>query len=588
MGSVFEVELPDGTRRALKRFSADHGNIEFLKERFVSEGRVLKRLSHPRLVHVQDIGIDADGHPYFMMDLVLDAAGESTTLESVRAAGKVSETDAERFYTDLVEALRYCHAQGVVHRDVKLNNILIDAEGHAVLSDFGISRIVNADLRDELQVSTTFVTGETSGTRPVMGTYWYLAPELRQGSTATPASDWYALGIMFFRLLTGLWYEPDTNAFDLLAPYDKVWTKRLKKLLAVNPAERHPVHVRPPQARPRAMTRILLPIAFGVVLLGLLVGLTLPVSTPPPSPPPSPPPFISTSHTLQYGKDAEFTFRPCPPGTNVCENVSVTVSEPYLLAATPVTRRQWFAVRGEPLAAWPGGEDAPMTAVTRAEVDDFCARLNRRLVDRLPDGYEIRLPTVAEWRQAYAAGDTMANAFERAGDLRQAYDRIGWYGQGLDGASRSASMRRYYAEAGLPVPLVKDIWPEFPPKVLGRGTNEWMRYSSQVAPVPVGLKPANGLGLHDLCGNCFERAFDTGPAEMRGWGFTEWGQTANGLYAGQGLSVTNPVERGGASVLMLGAYFAPDLPGDRVWKSPYDATPFLGFRLCLGPKLPPH
>ena len=240
MGSVFEVELPDGTRRALKRFSADHGNIEFLKERFVSEGRVLKRLSHPRLVHVQDIGIDADGHPYFMMDLVLDAAGESTTLESVRAAGKVSETDAERFYTDLVEALRYCHAQGVVHRDVKLNNILIDAEGHAVLSDFGISRIVNADLRDELQVSTTFVTGETSGTRPVMGTYWYLAPELRTGGTATPASDWYALGIMFFRLLTGLWYEPDTNAFDLLAPYDKVWTKRLKKLLAVNPAERHP------------------------------------------------------------------------------------------------------------------------------------------------------------------------------------------------------------------------------------------------------------------------------------------------------------------------------------------------------------
>ena len=263
----------------------------------------------------------------------------------------------------------------------------------------------------------------------------------------------------------------------------------------------------------------------------------------------------------------------------------MTVSEPYLLAATPVTRRQWFAVRGEPLAAWPGGEDAPMTAVTRAEVADFCARLNRRLVDRLPDGYEIRLPTVAEWRQAYAAGDTMTNAFERSGDLRQAYDRIGWYGQGLDGASRTASMRRYYTEAKLPVPLVKDIWPEFPPKVLGLGTNEWMRYSSQVAPVPVGLKPANGLGLHDLCGNCFERAFDTGPMEMRGWGFTEWGQTANGLYAGQGLSVTNPVERGGASVLMLGAYFAPDLPGDRVWKSPYDETPFLGFRLCLGPKI---
>lgn len=585
MGSVFEVELTDGTRRALKRFSADHGNVAFLKERFVIEGRVLERLSHPRLVRVQDVGIDADGHPYFMMDLILDAAGESVTLESVRSSGRISEADAERFFADLVDALRYCHAQGVVHRDVKLDNVLIDGEGHAVLSDFGISRIVNADMRDELRISTTFVTGETTGTRPVMGTYWYLAPELRKGGTATSASDWYALGVTFFRLLTGLWYEPGTEALELLAPYDKVWTTRLKRLLADDPSERHPTRDCSRRNRFRLMVRVILPTVLSSGILAVLIGAIIPISSPSPLSSSPPPPFTSTSHILQYGEDADFAFRPCPPGTNAYERSCVTVTEPYFLAETPVTRRQWFAVRGEPLAAWTGGEDAPMTSVTREEVDDFCARLNGRFADRLPKGYEIRLPTVAEWRLAYAQGNTMTNVFERAEDLRRAYDRIGWFGQGLDGASKSASMRRYYTAADLPMPWVKDIWPDFPPKVLSPGTNEWMRYSSQVAPVPVGLKPANGLGLHDLCGNCFERAYDTGLAEMSGWGFTEWGQTANGLYAGQGLSVTNPVERSGTSVLMLGAYFAPDLSGDRVWKSPYDPTPFLGFRLCLGPKI---
>lgn len=587
MATVHEVELPDGRHLALKRFTVDHGNIAFLRERFIAEGHVLERLSHPRLVHVCESGVDKDHRPYFVMDLVLDAAGESTTLESVRLAGKVSEADAERFYDDLVDVLRYCHAQGVVHRDVKLNNILIDAEGHAILSDFGVSRIVDANVREELQLATTFVTGETTGMRPVMGTYWYLAPELRKGGEATAASDWYALGVTFFRLLTGLWYEPGTNAFDLLAPFAPHWRRRLERLLSDDPVRRTPGVGNAPVRRFKMAGKGL--VTFVPVLAaclgawiarhspeGKLVGERCACLS------------LQEPCALPFDAETTFLFRPCPPGTNSCGNVSVALTEPYLLGTVPVTRRQWFAVLGEQLAAWAGGEEAPMTYVTRAEVDDFCDRLNRCWADRLPEGYEIRLPTVAEWRQAYAAGNTMTNAFGRSGDLRRAYNRIGWYGQGIDGTSKSASMRRYYASAKLPVPLVKDLWPAFPPQVLSPGTNEWMRYSSLVAPAPVGLKPANDLGLHDLCGNCFERAYDTGSAQMPGWGFTEWGQTANGLYAGQGPAVTNPVVRSGASVLMLGAYFAPDLPGDRVWKSPYDPTPFLGFRLCIGPKLPPR
>lgn len=240
MSTVWEIETAFGERRALKRFSVDHGNIAFLRERFVAEGRVLMRLSHLCLVHVYASGVDVDDRPYLVMDLVLDAHGESTTLEALRAASRVTEEKAECFYDDLVAALRYCHAQGVVHRDVKLNNILINAEGHAVLSDFGVSRIVDANLREELRLVTTFVTGETTGTRPVMGTYWYLAPELRKGDEATAASDWYALGVTFFRLLTGLWYEPGTDAFELLAAFAPHWRKRLERLLSEDPTRRTP------------------------------------------------------------------------------------------------------------------------------------------------------------------------------------------------------------------------------------------------------------------------------------------------------------------------------------------------------------
>ena len=80
-----------------------------------------------------------------------------------------------------------------------------------------MSRIFGEELKSELAVSTTLVEGESTGTRPIMGTYFYLAPEIRAGEQATTSSDRYALGVTFFRLLTGMWYEPGVNAADYLA-----------------------------------------------------------------------------------------------------------------------------------------------------------------------------------------------------------------------------------------------------------------------------------------------------------------------------------------------------------------------------------
>lgn len=316
-----------------------------------------------------------------------------------------------------------------------------------------------------------------------------------------------------------------------------------------------------------------------IVALGVLLGVAWQVLQAP---------EVGTPSRLSFDLDTtnQFDFCACPTGTNWYRNVCVTITHPYWLATTPVTRRQWFAERGEPLSAWRGGEDAPMTYVSRDEVTNFCARLNARWAGQLPPGYEIRLPTVAEWRLAYAAGQTATNAvgLERMAK-RRLHETLGWFGQGLNGENKFANMKRYYEERNYPVPMVTNLWPEFPPHRIESKDACWVRRSSQFAPVPVGLRPANALGLYDMLGNCLERAYDGGSTNVPNWGASEFGLRADPLYVGQGLSVANPVERGGSQPLMLGTYFTPELAGDDVWAAPFDRLPHLGFRLCIGPKL---
>ena len=253
MSRVYEVVHEKlGTHFALKVFArAEKGDVAFLRERFVAEGRLLARLKSPRLVRVHDLLELPTGEPCYVMDLVLGPDGKPATLEDMRQAGTVEERDVFRWYADMAEALRIVHAAGVVHRDVKLTNILVAADGHAVLADFGISRYCDAELRAELSVETTFAADATTNSRPVLGTGNYLPPELRAGKPAVPASDYYALGVALFRLLTSVWYEPGTNALDLLAPFDPAWRRIIPVLLAVAPEDRS----LPPPSSPRKMRR---------------------------------------------------------------------------------------------------------------------------------------------------------------------------------------------------------------------------------------------------------------------------------------------------------------------------------------------
>ena len=238
MSEVWEAEnLRLGSRCALKVYCYPKQD-EAVRERFLVEGRLLAKLAHPRIVKVSDLGTDDAGRPYFAMDLVCGPDGQPQTLANA-LADSVDEEMVARWYDDIRDGLAYIHAQGVVHRDLKLQNVMIGPDGHAVLMDFGISRVFKPDDKGCTVVDAVqTLVSVRNGTSPVMGSLGYMAPELEMGAAATPKSDWYALGVIVYKLLTGMWCDARTDIVAELETYDPVWRRILPKLLHANPEGR--------------------------------------------------------------------------------------------------------------------------------------------------------------------------------------------------------------------------------------------------------------------------------------------------------------------------------------------------------------
>jgi tRNA A-37 threonylcarbamoyl transferase component Bud32 len=153
-------------------------------ERFRREARAVARLSHPHIVTVIDAGED-DGHPFIVFEFV---DGE-TLKDKIRRHGRLPVTEAVAYAIEVGRALACAHSERLVHRDVKPQNVLIDLEGRAKVTDFGIARSLEAD-------------GLTATGR-VLGTTDYVSPEQALGEPVTPQSDLYSLGICLYEMLTG-------------------------------------------------------------------------------------------------------------------------------------------------------------------------------------------------------------------------------------------------------------------------------------------------------------------------------------------------------------------------------------------------
>ncbi len=157
-------------------------------ERFRREARAVAQLSHPHIVGVIDAGEDGDPdhpRPYIVLEYV---EGE-TLKERIRRNGRLPIPEAVAYAIEIARALGAAHARHIVHRDVKPQNVLIDQEGSAKVTDFGIARTLEED-------------GLTADGR-VLGTTDYVSPEQALGRPVTGQSDLYSVGIVLYEMLTG-------------------------------------------------------------------------------------------------------------------------------------------------------------------------------------------------------------------------------------------------------------------------------------------------------------------------------------------------------------------------------------------------
>ncbi len=190
MGVVYKAHDPELDRTvAVKALSGallveEQERIEFL-ERFRREARAAARLSHPGIVAVHDAGVDeATEAPYLVMEHV-----EGVSLHTVlREQGALPVAQAVELVAQVGAALAEAHRAGIVHRDVKPGNVLLDLRGRARLADFGIARLPGSEL-------TRAGVG--------LGTPGYAAPEVVRGAAADARSDLFSLGALAYALLTG-------------------------------------------------------------------------------------------------------------------------------------------------------------------------------------------------------------------------------------------------------------------------------------------------------------------------------------------------------------------------------------------------
>jgi eukaryotic-like serine/threonine-protein kinase len=170
---------------ALKVLKEHYAKDERFVRRFQKEARSAAALNHPNVVQIYDQGRAEDGRYYIAMEHMTGGSLEDLILRR----GPLGASEAARLASQVAEALHAAHIRGIVHRDIKPQNVLLDKAGNAKVADFGIA----------LAASRT----STSGTNLLFGTPSYMSPEQAMGERVGPESDLYSLGVVLYEMLTG-------------------------------------------------------------------------------------------------------------------------------------------------------------------------------------------------------------------------------------------------------------------------------------------------------------------------------------------------------------------------------------------------
>lgn len=186
MGEVYSA-WDDQLRRdvAVKRLRGDVAHHPAMRTRVEAEARAAAQVIHPNVVTVFDSGVDEDGHPFIVMERL-----DGRSLDEVLEEGPMTVDAVRSMALQVLEGLGAAHRLGVIHRDVKPSNVLSTADGSWKVADFGIAKVVDADL-------TLTATSE------VLGSPSYMAPERVTGHEATLRSDLYSVGVLMYEALSG-------------------------------------------------------------------------------------------------------------------------------------------------------------------------------------------------------------------------------------------------------------------------------------------------------------------------------------------------------------------------------------------------
>src|SRR6478736_835542 len=185
MADIYRATDADLGRSVAVKVLAQHcAEDDDIRERFLREARAAARLSgDPHTVTIYDVG-ESDGLPYLVMEYL-----PGGSLDARLAAGRIDRARAMKWLDQAARALDAAHARGIVHRDVKPGNLLLDKDDNVYVADFGNARAAGVDSNTQTGV--------------ILGTAGYLAPEQAAGGRATAASDRYALAVVAHELLTG-------------------------------------------------------------------------------------------------------------------------------------------------------------------------------------------------------------------------------------------------------------------------------------------------------------------------------------------------------------------------------------------------